>query len=88
MRLTDTYGNVVTNTGSAITVTVANSGGGSFSGSNVISIGTGASVSNTGGDSSATGKITFATSSGFGWSANALTAAATGLTSATAAFNR
>ncbi len=69
VSLTDTYGNPVT-AGSSVSVTVSKSAG-SFTGSPTVVIGAGASQSNSGGDGSVGGEITFTSENG-PWSTDTL----------------
>ncbi len=88
ISLTDQYGNPVVNSGSAITVTVSASGGGTFTGSAVVTIAHGASQSSSGGDGTVAGEITFTTQNGF-WTTDTLSMTNTGsYTNASASFSR
>jgi hypothetical protein len=88
LMLTDAGGNQVTNTGSAITVTVTKSAG-TFTGSASVTIPTGGSVSNSGGDGTVAGEITFSSTSTGNYT-NTITATpgAGGYTAATATFHK
>jgi hypothetical protein len=84
--LTDTYGNPVA-ASTAVVVTVSKSNG-TFTGSPVVTIGAGSSQSNSGGDGSVSGEITF-TSRGGNWSTDTLSMSSSpSFTGAQASFSK
>jgi len=90
LMLTDAGGNPVTNTGSAITVTVTKNLG-TFTGSASVVIPTGGSVSNSGGDGTLDGEIKFSSTTGSAFNtANTITATpgSGGYSAGTATFHK
>jgi len=88
ISLTDLYGNLVVNSGSAFTVTVAKSAG-TFTGSATVTIPNNGSQSNSGGDGTVAGEITFTSRSG-NWTTDTLSMTNTGsvATNASASFSK
>ncbi len=89
VSLTDLYGNLVANPGSAFTVTVSASAG-SLTPSATVTIAAGATTSSSGGDPSGIGQITFITQTGATWGPDTLSMTNTGgvATGAAASFSK
>jgi hypothetical protein len=86
VSLTDNFGNAVPNAGSAFAVTVSASAG-TFTGSAVVTIPTGGSESNSGGDATGSGRITFNSRKG-SWTTDTLSMSGLSYTPATASFSK